>query len=919
MYRLRCTVSGGLELFAEQEVSQVLSCNNFDNTPINKNHKPISIHWHHRGHTGSQLDIIFPENTNFSLEVKDSLWKQYLSLMVHKLRYIDHVAMEVISIEIPALNDKDDNLLEWISQQSQQLALQKLQEAIQAWTVWQPRLDKTLSTRNELEGILLPFPSKEKDSPSDDPCDDITATTARTTDFSVNTIYTHPAVAKVVVQTFVELVRKELAKDEWKHDGPGTREDTKDLATTNCSSSQQSQKHHDNLLWLDAGSGCGSLLQEFPPNTVAIGVDLDPQHESIYQYDFLEVTRDWLQQHILLKRSDDSILDTTVTSAITATLCIISNPPFVEGSRGDYSIIAKFMQHAAQTLKARFMGLIVPIKFSHVWRSFFFDNDPIKLLYRMNLPDYAFYDPSTLISKNARCHFLFFDLQSWTKSIVVGDDNSSSHTLQREQQQQQRDADTDENIPSDHPNNPPIHVEAQRDKGAFPSISTAALKTAVVRGLGHAGVALGSSKISPLTLRAKLTKSFSQQQQSVAATGTLELFLDLNPRRPLSLVNSGSAQVPHHSLGWMAKSVNPPVAAAMASLARMGKAPPLPPVQETTTTGTTRHSQKQQPSATRSDAGLTINLMCGEGTIEYESIATSSNSTDANGPATIGFQIVGDKNPEAVHQVASQLRAFQSKQSSSQSPAPAPILFDFVVWDAQHLPLRDGIVDAVLADLPFAGSNKKVHQEPGSSGDKQAKKKDKVSNPQGSTTSPLSLSYPRIMAETARVQVPSLGRVVVVSPDTNSLVHAIKMFSGHFKDLWQTKVNIGGLPGKMALLQRKASCWKDMSVTVKDATIDRSSEIYELARETCKPFYLNDVLEIQQQTDDNHTTTTTTMKQPSLIRSVYKRDDYHHAGGTISQCYRFCFHPLVTNTQAKMLEKVIRLQLETSPVPGIEM
>ncbi|CAB9526047.1 THUMP domain containing 3 [Seminavis robusta] len=701
---------------------------------------------HHRGHSGSLLDIIFRDGTEIS----------GLLLQVLKLRFVDHVSLQVLSLEIPAADDI--NLLEWVTENCFEVS--QLDRALEAFRLWKPLLDNTLAS-SALEGVLIATPALPQNL-----LEGTSQESMKTEAFHVNTIYTKPAVAKLAVQTFRELVEQEINNVEYQ------------------------QTASSGILWVDAGAGSGALLQSLPQDS-SLGVDLHPQHSSVHARDFFQVSTQWLQE--TAPKPFESI-------------CIISNPPFVEGTRGDYSIIGKFLKHATFQLKASFMGLIVPAKFAHAWKSF---GLPIRLAYRMHLPKDSFYDPSTAESKHLQCYLLVFDLQPKQPTTLSG--NQSPFRTR-------------------------IHTT---------NLMTIAF-TAVVQGLGRAGVPLGSSKHkNSIPLKAKLSKS-------------LELFVELNPKRPLSIANSMSSRVQNHSLGWMSKSVKPPVALAMHQLS----------------SGTPGDNQP-------TTASVVVDLMCGEGTLEYESMEHNDS------PAST-FRIVGDKSPEAIEQVAARCHDQE-------------LLIDFIVWDAQNLPLRKGIADVVLGDLPFAGSNKKKHQTP-------------VAAATSSGTSDVSCSYPKVLASLVRVLTPSVGRTVLVSADSKALTHGTWKFAGYLKELWQTKLNIGGLAGRMLVLGRKDASWKDINLFVEEGGVDRSSVILTRARAVCGQFYLNDLLELQQDTTSNGGTISL-----NLLSQVQLREEYCHVDQSLSQCYRFHFDPIVTNAQAKVLEKAIRLDLEKNPVIGTRM
>ena len=172
------------------------------------------------------------------------------------------------------------------------------------------------------------------------------------------------------------------------------------------------------------------------------------------------------------------------------------------------------------------------------------------------------------------------------------------------------------------------------------------------------------------------------------------------------------------------------------------------------------------------------------------------------------------------------------------------------------------------------------------------------------------MSYPLLFADATRVLCHSTGTAVLVSPDTKTLVHAIKMYSGHFKELWQTKINIGGIAGKLCMIERKAPCWKDLNLFVEDATIDYSSELLSRARQACSQCWLDRLLVLH---------TNGSEKPQELILSTARHSEYCHSDGTISQCYRYYFLATITNVQAKTLEKLIRLNLIEFPIPGTKI
>ena len=159
-------------------------------------------------------------------------------------------------------------------------------------------------------------------------------------------------------------------------------------------------------MWLDAGAGSGALLQHLPAKN-RIGIDIQPSsNPEVHTIDFLSITQRWILDKALSTKLTDMI-----TQQRSFPLCILSNPPFAEHSRGDYSAVIKFINHAIY-LDADFIGLIVPDKFvrQRVWQSLGM-NPRARLLARCLLPKDSFYDPSSLSCRHINSYFLFFNLK----------------------------------------------------------------------------------------------------------------------------------------------------------------------------------------------------------------------------------------------------------------------------------------------------------------------------------------------------------------------------------------------------------------------------------------------------------------------------------------------------------------------------
>jgi hypothetical protein len=661
--------------------------------------------------------------------------------------------------------------------------------------------------------VLLPTPEVcpeyDDDSFENNAFDDRT--------FVVNTIYTKPQVAKAVVHSFVELVNThspELSKSD--------------------------------ILWLDAGAGSGALLQHLPLGS--IGVDTYPGAKGIHQMDFLESTEESLH----------NTLTVTTPSRSEKTLCIISNPPFSERSRGDYSAIAKFINHAVE-LSALYMGVIVPAKFARkrVWQSLGM-NPRAHLLARFTLPTNSFYDPSSSTSRHIQSVFLFFGIGEASSEVSA----SGARTNEQES--------CDDELA------PTMHVVAKRNKGSFPFLTTAEITESVVTGLGAiSGVELRSEADANMTLSTRLSAT-----DTSTTTARIELYIILNSKRPLSLLNCVSGQISGHSLGWMSSSVKPPVAFTMCSLAMTDFAKSLPTI--TRNNPIKNNSRKQHPCS------LVVNTMCGEGTIELE-------SRDDHLPHPF-FMIAGDKSESAANATAARLACLDG--GKRQRP-----LVDIVIWDAQRLPIRNGVADVVLADLPIAGGTKnKAHQEPSVTG--QA-----MDN---------GLDYKRVMAQIVRV-LSCAGQAALLSIDQKALSFAAGKFNGCWSVHWSSNLNLGGLTGKLLLMERKAQCSKDMCVWVDAATRNLSPLLTSLAMEACTDIRLNDMLDIEERSQVVlEDTSGARRRRPSVVSHIELRDSFFHTGKDLtSHCYRIWFDARMSSLQTKLLEKRIRADMEANPPEGM--
>ena len=799
--RLRCSISGGLEELAEREARQQI--------------KDAEIVWITRGKSGSQLEIQCPPTSIPT---------------VMKLRFVEYVFMELGGKTVSVAEKNKTDLLQQIKDSTATiLQVEQLDACINLWrtaqTLLSDRRDLGLET---IPGILIPTPQL-KDEDRDSSVELLEQREEGIVDaFIVNTIYTKAKVAKAVVDTFRELVKTHSSELSLEEAG---------------------------VLWLDAGAGSGALLRHLPPKN-RIGIDIQPSaHPGVYQMDFLSVTKTWLLDKALLLQSRD----TNENQAHSRCLCVISNPPFAENSRGDYSAIVKFINHAIE-LDATYIGLIVPDKFARqrVWQSLGM-HPRARLLARCVLPNDSFYDPSNRSCRDMSSLFLFFRLDESPGGDIDGAVQVKIHDLQL--------------------NAPRIRIEGNRSKGDFPWLSTAELREAVTCGLQSTGVDLNASNTTSLTISAEL-KALDDTN-----TARVKLFALLNPKQPLSLANCVSRNIPEHSLGWLSSSAKPPIAFAMCNLA-MSNAKSL---QLLITEVTTASSKSSNHDDNDKRGALVVNAMCGEGTIEIE-------SQDCQMPHSF-FMIAGDKNEAAVKGTAARLASLHNRRGAQQGRTRRPLV-DLVIWDAQRLPLRSGIADVFLADLPFGGSKKKSHQEPCLSG----------------VALDNSLDYKRVMAQAARV-IKCSGRAALLSADTKALSHVAIQFNGFWSVLWRNNLNLGGLAAKLFLMKRHQQCSKDLSVWITSGTdiVDLSDALKRTAIDVCAGFRLDDLLEMQQ-CDSFCESPTSLILDVELISTFFNKEKSMR-----SHCYRVWFDTCMSNLQAKQLEKIIRAKIEENPPEGMQL
>ncbi|KAL7478837.1 hypothetical protein ACHAW6_004591 [Cyclotella cf. meneghiniana] len=743
--KLFLTVSGGLEELAETQILGEFESLLQDRT------------WHRRT-SGSQLHLTLRRVMHYDNHV---VLNAIVSSM-KKLDFVDYAFILVDSFNIPREFDEETedtraaSILGMIKEATSQIPKGSIDFC--------HRLCDLLDTQplshvdiglGGLPGVILPTP----DVPASQPAN---CTNECCQSFAVNTIYTQKDASRVVVQKIIEFLHK------------------------------YDQNYSRDVLWVDAGSGDGALLEHLPKQR-SIGVDTHPTSPIVHRMDFLELTTNWLLQSHNYER-----------------LYIISNPPFSVSSRGDYSPIVGFINHSFDILRAAFVAVICPSKFARerIWKSLGL-TEMAHLWGRFHLPQNSFFDPST--GKAVHIHSI---------CLIFG-----NHEMQ---------SDNKETITSMTGS----YITAKRDKGSFRSISTAELTTAVVSGLARTGMELVAERHACYMLNAKLLDN------------TFQLWWQINYLRPCSLVNSNSAKITNHSLGWISLSVKPAVALAMSSLA----------------TKETKNEQKSH---------VLVNLMSGEGTIELE----SSRAVDH--PL---FIIGGDMRFDCALRTSQRIASLKS--NSNCSP-----LVDLVVWDAQNLPLRKGIADAVIGDLPIQGTSKKAHQQP------------TIGETGGTPVGPSdALRYSMVLGETCRILRPK-GRAVLVSVDYRSLGGACKKFNWSLVDHGKS-LNLGGLTGKLYVLERNAPCTKDLCLSVPLDSEDLSSWIFSLL---IKSFENANAYNSERKTN-----------QP--VTKVHLLNSFLHTEYQfLRHCYRITFDDQIRNAGAKLLEKEIRRVVEDNLLEGMSL
>lgn len=877
---LRCSVSGGLEELAQEEILALLP--------------GADLIWS-RGNSGSHCTFRLPwiffrgvidhvsiqSDGNSNIDVRD-VGKR---LLPH-LRFVEYVSLLVQSLDAgptpmqsasDIYNDGDFQELERISLMNpssyfiERIDRERFNLARMVGSSCQKFFPDCVDLGlDPLPGILLPTPNIPNDAKSSKDIhegegdeDDIDkqrpSMPKSSSTFAVNTIYTRDIVAKAVVQSFLELV-KDWAMPNWDWN---------------------------EVLWLDAGTGDGALLRHLPKYH-RLGVDICPaptlttgvSPDEILSANYLTVTSEILRKKL---REQMSMSSSTVDPY--SHLCVISNPPFSEGNRGDNSIIVKFLNHSISLLGASFVALIVPTKFarSRIWASLGMatttkDGRNVQLLARFQMPTNSFVDPSN-DSKPIHIHstLLLFGVEglycptahsAWTWNLGNSKDGTST-------------------TPGS------FYLTAKRDKSEFPNISTTSLARTIAKGLEPLKVIpLTCERQAEYQLTVRLVQGTThkldwehqhthappQTSEEANSQGQIEFWLLLNPQRPLSLANSLSRHIPNHSLGWMSTSVKPGVANAMLQMA-------LSPA------ASTKNGSLPTNNRVYKDCALVVNAMSGEGTIELEAQYYAAKGKSCSH----FFMITGDKKESAAIETKRRLDQLQSTlQSDLHDIGSSPFLVDVVIWDAQRLPLRKEICDLFLADLPFAGSMKasqRQHQEPSGVGGRSMHRP---------------LQYSSIMSEAVRILRP-LGQAVLLSADSKALVRSTAKL--HWKATTsKSNINVGGLCGQLLIMSKLMPCWSDLSVWMDNAdSTSLAVAIYER---------MQFILTNRNGTIEEKCRNTTSFGSPLL--HVELVDVYHHEKhNKWSHCYRLHWEGSISKVEAKVLEKQVRSELVDHPLNGM--
>lgn len=461
--KLLLTVSGGLEDLADEQIQ------------FHFNDLLLSKSWSKRT-AGSQLYLDLRRWAQDGADVATVIAES-----IRRLDYVEYVYVLLDSFDVPDGDDTQNrdtrakDVLSLIYETTTKIPKTSIDFCTCICNIVdQQQTDLKDVGLGTLPGLFLQTPS----IPSFD--ESAHCANANCSSFAVNTIYTRKDVASAIVDTVAAFIR------------------------------QYDLSYHENdTLWLDAGSGDGSLLDNMPSQR-SIGVDTHPTSSNVQCMDFLQLSTKWLQEKIQHKE-----------------LCVITNPPFSVSSRGDYTPIVSFINHSFDSLQAKFVSVICPSKFARerIWKSLGL-SAKAHLWARFLLPQDSFYEPATGKSVHIHSFCLIFGNQS-----MPYEKTKETSTVKSG-----------------------CYISAKRDKGSYREISTAELTASIVSGLGKTGTELVAERQAKYMLNAKLLES------------SFELWWQVNPMQPCSSANSNCARIPNHSLGWISLSVKPAVALAMSSM-----------------------------------------------------------------------------------------------------------------------------------------------------------------------------------------------------------------------------------------------------------------------------------------------------------------------------------------------------------------
>ena len=135
---------------------------------------------------------------------------------------------------------------------------------------------------------------------------------------------------------------------------------------------------------------------------------------------------------------------------------------------------------------------------------------------------------------------------------------------------------------------------------------------------------------------------------------------------------------------------------------------------------------------------------------------------------------------------------------------------------------------------------------------------------------------------------------------------------------------MGGLKGKGVVVERNLKLvWKDVSIWVEEGREGEGGlegALERVAREACGEFWVSEVLGLEEGGGRGRE------GEGGLVcgvefrsRFVPNNNDNGNNKSGANECYRIIFNPLISNMQAKVLEKKIREKLKNDPIEGVEL